>query len=409
MTRNALRALLIVSIVLSMALPVFAAEQPKIQFNGSNVSSDVSPTSINGALLVPARVISDCMGADVQWDNTTKVATITKNTTIIKIKLGEKSADKNGEKIALAAPATLQNGKLMLPLRFFAENFGAQVSWNNTSSAAIITFADSKDGKTVDQYITDCANATTKYSTLKSKGTFTVSADVQGQKSNLQMQIDGAYKLPKESYTKMTMTLPSGTELTTGAIATETYFDGQNIYMKMPGQEWKALEVPNLATMIDSFGSTNQTPQDIYNSMKKFGFIASFGNDVTKDGKQYTVICVKVDKDKFMKMIQQLTSQIADSVGTTSSAITGGTTQSAITTSQVQDEINKALSSMNLDLSYRIYYNKETKIPDYVDLTENISMKADNTLVNTAVTGTMNFYDYGQPVQMPDVTNAKRN
>ncbi|MEL7658907.1 MAG: copper amine oxidase N-terminal domain-containing protein [Bacillota bacterium] len=46
--------------------------------NDSLITLNVAPYISNGSTLVPVRFVSEALGADVQWDKTTKTVTITK-------------------------------------------------------------------------------------------------------------------------------------------------------------------------------------------------------------------------------------------------------------------------------------------------------------------------------------------
>jgi hypothetical protein len=50
----------------------------KLVINGKEVSTDVSPQIIDGRTMVPNRVISESLGAKVQYDETTKTVTVVK-------------------------------------------------------------------------------------------------------------------------------------------------------------------------------------------------------------------------------------------------------------------------------------------------------------------------------------------
>lgn len=55
---------------------VFASGQIHLFINGKEVKSDVSPKITNGRVMVPIRVISEGLGAEVEWDNKTQAVQI---------------------------------------------------------------------------------------------------------------------------------------------------------------------------------------------------------------------------------------------------------------------------------------------------------------------------------------------
>ena len=93
------------------------------------IFADVAPMIHNDRTMVPLRVIFEAFGADVEWDSETQTVTASLDTTTIQISIDHSVAYKNGEEIALDAPAILTNGRTLVPLRFISESFGASVYW----------------------------------------------------------------------------------------------------------------------------------------------------------------------------------------------------------------------------------------------------------------------------------------
>jgi hypothetical protein len=60
-----------------------ASDDIRIFVNGIQVFSDVPPQSINGRTMVPIRAVSEALGAEVTWDNSTRSVKITDNNKVI--------------------------------------------------------------------------------------------------------------------------------------------------------------------------------------------------------------------------------------------------------------------------------------------------------------------------------------
>lgn len=99
--------------------------------NGILSNMNVAPMVVKGRTLVPLRFVADSLGADVGWDNVTKTVTITLDGQILSIKIGELAPE-------MDAAAVLVKGRTMLPLRFIAEYFGADVIFDNTTKTISI-------------------------------------------------------------------------------------------------------------------------------------------------------------------------------------------------------------------------------------------------------------------------------
>ncbi|WP_085113690.1 copper amine oxidase N-terminal domain-containing protein [Thermoanaerobacterium sp. PSU-2] len=63
-------------IVLFLFVNVYAVPYIKLVINGQQVSTDVPPQIVNGTTLVPIRVISESLGAKVNWDGDTQTVTV---------------------------------------------------------------------------------------------------------------------------------------------------------------------------------------------------------------------------------------------------------------------------------------------------------------------------------------------
>ncbi|QIB27934.1 copper amine oxidase N-terminal domain-containing protein [Caloranaerobacter azorensis] len=121
-------------------LKVLADEQSiKVSINGKLVEFDVPPTIINGRTLVPVRAILEQFGLKVDWDNETRTVIGKKDGLEIKLPVDNKKAQKNGEEIKIDVPATIINGRTLVPIRFIAESIGAKVDWDDKTKTVIIT------------------------------------------------------------------------------------------------------------------------------------------------------------------------------------------------------------------------------------------------------------------------------
>jgi hypothetical protein len=90
---------------------------------------DVEPVIVNDRVYVPLRGVLEKMGADVRWNPGNRTVIATQRNREVRLPVGG-PATVNGRRVALDAPAMLIGGRTMVPLRFMAEAFGADVSWN---------------------------------------------------------------------------------------------------------------------------------------------------------------------------------------------------------------------------------------------------------------------------------------
>lgn len=111
----------------------------KVYVNDTPVQFDVPPVFIQNRTMVPIRAVFEAMGADVQWDNTTRTATITKDLNRVQIQLDNRRALVNGSTVWMDVAATGINGRILVPVRFISENLGLKVDWVNETKTVFIS------------------------------------------------------------------------------------------------------------------------------------------------------------------------------------------------------------------------------------------------------------------------------
>ena len=110
-----------------------------VTLDGRPMTFDVPPQSIGGRTMVPMRAIFDALGAEVGWNSTTQTITATKDTTVIVLRIGNPAATVNGSSVTLEQPATIIDGRTLVPLRFVGDALGAEVGWDGASRTVTIT------------------------------------------------------------------------------------------------------------------------------------------------------------------------------------------------------------------------------------------------------------------------------
>ncbi|KJD42284.1 copper amine oxidase N-terminal domain-containing protein [Paenibacillus terrae] len=106
----------------------YAAEN-QIKVDGVAIASDVKPEIKNKRTMVPLRVISENLGASVEWSNSEVI--LAKSDMKVILTLNSSTAEKNGKKMLLDVKPYMKNNRIFVPLRFIAETFGCHVNYNN--------------------------------------------------------------------------------------------------------------------------------------------------------------------------------------------------------------------------------------------------------------------------------------
>lgn len=136
--RRKLRILSLVMTLLILLGSVSFAEPIKVNLDGKQLSMPIDPVSQEGRTLVPLRAIFEALNATVDWDNDTRTVTATQGDKIIVLQIDNKVATANSKEIILDVPGQLINGSTFVPVRFIAESLGANVDWDNSSRTVII-------------------------------------------------------------------------------------------------------------------------------------------------------------------------------------------------------------------------------------------------------------------------------
>jgi hypothetical protein len=94
--------------------------------------NDQGPEVMGGRVYVPLRGVLEKMGAEVKWDNASRSIMAQKGSRTVVLPTGGQ-ATVNGNPVPLDAPAYIASGRTMVPLRFMAEAFGADVNYDSNS------------------------------------------------------------------------------------------------------------------------------------------------------------------------------------------------------------------------------------------------------------------------------------
>ncbi|KJD41224.1 copper amine oxidase [Paenibacillus polymyxa] len=105
------------------------AAQNQIKIDGVAIATDAKPEMKNKRTMVPLRVISESLGASVEWSDSEVI--LAKSDMKVKLAINRSIAEKNGKKILLDVKPYVKNNRIYVPLRFIAEAFGCKVNYIN--------------------------------------------------------------------------------------------------------------------------------------------------------------------------------------------------------------------------------------------------------------------------------------
>ncbi len=132
----------ILALVAISVAGVASAQSIRATVDGNLVNfPDVQPVMVNGRVMVPVRGVFEHMNASVVWDAYNQTVNAQHGSTTISLKVGSYTATVNGQLVSFDAPATMRNGRVLVPLRFISESIGADVQWLEASHTVQITSA----------------------------------------------------------------------------------------------------------------------------------------------------------------------------------------------------------------------------------------------------------------------------
>lgn len=124
--------------ILLFTVGATSTQDIQVELDGATMEFDVQPIIINGRVLVPFRKIFEELDLRVDWNNELKIATAYTEQDTLAIKVDSGFASINGEMFDLDVPASIRDGRMLVPLRFISESFQNQVDWDEASATVRI-------------------------------------------------------------------------------------------------------------------------------------------------------------------------------------------------------------------------------------------------------------------------------
>jgi len=111
---------------------------PKLYLNGIALETEAPPEMVNASVLVPARTITESLGFKVDYDAKNKQVKVQDGTLLILMKLNDPKATVNGKEVTLVEPPLLRSDRTMVPVRFVTETLGLEVYWDNSTKSVFL-------------------------------------------------------------------------------------------------------------------------------------------------------------------------------------------------------------------------------------------------------------------------------
>lgn len=124
-----------------VAHPAAADENISLVIDGQMVETSPMPKIQNGRTLVPVRLVSETLGAQVDWHQESRTVIITKGNHSIKLRIDNRLFDyKEGDKTFSLSdvPPQIYSNRTYIPLRLVSNALGVSVNWDGTNKIVYI-------------------------------------------------------------------------------------------------------------------------------------------------------------------------------------------------------------------------------------------------------------------------------
>ena len=127
---------------IASATPRGTVRSHTVVLNGQAVEFDVAPQIINARRHVASRSMFESEGSKGTWDARSKTAMSVKGALEVQVPIGTRIARVNGRDVDMGAAASITKGRTIIPVRFFGEAVGANVSWDAATQTAMLRTAE---------------------------------------------------------------------------------------------------------------------------------------------------------------------------------------------------------------------------------------------------------------------------
>ncbi len=92
----------------------------------------------NSRTLVPLRITMETYGADVEWNQDTRIAIVKKGDITVEVPLGQKYILINGQQKSIDTQSIIRGDRTYLPIRAVVEALGSEVQWDKYTKTVVI-------------------------------------------------------------------------------------------------------------------------------------------------------------------------------------------------------------------------------------------------------------------------------
>ncbi len=128
---------------LSSGSTTFVVGSTTASINGKSIKMDVAPYQKNNRVFIPLRYAANSLSindSSIIWDQGNQSVTLIKANNVVQVKVGSKDMSINGVTITMDVAPEMVEQRVMLPISWIAQAFGAGVSWDESKKAITLAY-----------------------------------------------------------------------------------------------------------------------------------------------------------------------------------------------------------------------------------------------------------------------------
>jgi len=139
-SKKVLAVVLVIAFVFTMLpMEAMANDAISVTIDGHAVDfEDQEPIMVNNRVLIPVRFVFRDLGFEIDWNRSTRVATLVRDDFVIVITVGSTTFTVNGANHALDVPAEIIGGRIMTPLGPILRALGYELDWVGGTRTVVI-------------------------------------------------------------------------------------------------------------------------------------------------------------------------------------------------------------------------------------------------------------------------------
>lgn len=106
--------------------------------NGTSQSIDAAPMLKDNATYIPVKYIVDAFGGQANWNQSSQRVTILRSGQLMDLTVGDKAFVVNGKRQSSSVAPVVVSGRTLVPLRLVSEQLGLNVKWDQTTKTITI-------------------------------------------------------------------------------------------------------------------------------------------------------------------------------------------------------------------------------------------------------------------------------